>query len=64
MPRRTEPDLAGVADALYRARSSATWERLMKPLTPSEIAEVQKRVGERINAEKARFQKLFADVNT
>jgi hypothetical protein len=39
MGKRTTPDLAAVTDALYRARSSDNWQRLLKPLTPDQRQE-------------------------
>jgi hypothetical protein len=51
-------DLEAIAKALYSARSSVTFERLMKPLTEDEREQVSRRVAERIDADKARFSQL------
>jgi hypothetical protein len=56
--RNFRQDLDAIANALYSVRSSATFERLMKPLTADEREQVSRRVGQRIDADKARFSKL------
>jgi len=55
MRKNREPDLAAIAESLYRARSSTTWERLLKPLTAQQREQIQKLVCERIEADKARL---------
>jgi hypothetical protein len=57
--RNFRQDLEAIANALYSVRSSATFERLMKPLTAEEREQVSRRVEERIDADKARFSKLI-----
>jgi len=51
--------LLAVADALYCARSSTRWERLLNPLTPAEREAVLKKYNKRIEADKARFSGLL-----
>jgi hypothetical protein len=49
-----------VVEALYRVRDSDKVMRLIiiKPLTPKERTEVWKSVGERVDADKAQFERV------
>jgi hypothetical protein len=56
--RKRQKDPDAVVEALYRVRDSDKVTHLIKPFTPNERTEVWKRVGERVDADKAQFESV------
>lgn len=52
---KTQRELDATADALYRARDSDKWLRLLRPLTCEETAEVLRKVGARVDVDRRRL---------